>query len=196
MSHNSVTNSCTFCNVAPHCMSAFLPNLGLELGDFIVTSESEIRPRKGAAHFLDDPDTQIRNLDTRFGPLGYIDRKYAYRLSVKDDKKKHKNEDTPDAATMRITFSMSGAGPLVVCEPPCFIDSCSKHRKMPMASFITLELDGQLLDTSHVPHAVEVGGPFCKVVSGSVAAGDHILRISTSVVNPDYVMISHIIPFS
>ena len=56
---------------------------------------------------------------------------------------------------------------------------------MPMASFITVELDGQLLDTSHVPNAVEVGAPFCKVVSGSVPAGDHILRISTSVVNPD-----------
>jgi hypothetical protein len=186
-----------FCSVAPHCMTSYVPNLGMDLGDAIVTRENEVRPRKGASHFADDPAFQIRNLDTRFAPLGYIDRKFAYRLAVNDDKKKKrkKEEDTPDASEVSIAFSMVGEGPLVLCEPPCFIDECSKHRMRPLGDYVTLELDGRNLDKKNLPKALEVGGPFCTVISASVPKGKHILRISTSVVSPEHVMISHLIPF-
>lgn len=191
--------SAAFCSLEPKCMTSYVPNLGLHLGDAIVAHENEIRPRKGASHFADDPAFQIRNLDIRFAPLGYVDRKFAYRLSVNDDNKKHrqKEADEPDASSVIFAFSTVGAGPLVICEPPCFIDSCSKNRKMPIVDHITLELDGQPVDNkAKIPQPAEVGGPFCKVVSASVPAGEHTLRIFTSVVSPAHVMISHVIPFS
>ena len=189
--------SATFCGLAPNCMTAFVPNLGPDLGNAIVTDDKEPKPRKGASHFLDDPIKQIRNLDVRMAPLGYIDRKYGYRLSVNDAKKKHKKkEEDLDAATTTIAFSMTGSGPLVLCEPPCFIDSCSKNRKMPFVDYVTFELDGERLEKHKLPQAVEVGGPFCKVIAGSVSKGDHTLRLSTTVVSPEHIMFSAVISFS
>jgi len=43
---------------------------------------------------------------------------------------------------------------------------------------------------------VEVAGKFCTVVAKFIAKGDHILRITTNVTNPEHVMFSHVISFS
>jgi hypothetical protein len=181
----------------PNCISAYIPNFGANLGSALLSNESSPAkmPRMGASHFLDDPVKQVSNLDIRFGPLGYLDRKYAFRLSRANTNNKH--SENLDADTTAVAFMTNGTGPLVICEPPCFIDNCSKRRKMPLVEHVTLELDGKKLDLKkHLPSVVEVGGPFCTVISASVGKGSHILRISTAVADPDHVMFSHVIPFS
>ena len=188
-----------FCSLVPTCITSYVPNLGLDLGAAIVpelTSPVDM-PRKGASHFADDPEHQIQNLDLRLSPLGYIDRKFAYHLSAQGGKKQTQKTEHWDASTTAVSFSMTGPGPIVLCEPPCFIDACSKNRKRPLVNFATLELDGVKLELpKHPPSVVEVGGPFCKVIVTSAEAGNHSLRITTKVAAPEHVMFSHVITFS
>jgi len=150
-------------------------------------------PRLGASHYVNNPSVQLNDLEKRFAPLGYMDRKFAYRLAAEKGNKKK----TEDASTTAIAFTAKSNGPLVVCEPPCFIDECSKKRKMPLLDYATLWLDRKekLVATGH-PSAVEVAGKFCTVVAKFIAKGDHILRITTNVTNPEHVMFSHVISFS
>ncbi|CAB9512449.1 expressed unknown protein [Seminavis robusta] len=188
-----------FCSLKPNCITSYIPNLGPDLASAILSNETSpaSMPQKGASHFLNDPQKQISNLDVRFGPLGYRDRKFGYHLKQAKKKNRKDTSEPEGASTTGIGFTSSGPGPLVLCEPPCFIDSCSKRRRMPLLEYVTLELDGTKLDTAKkLPWAVEVGGPFCKVIAASVAKGSHILRISTAVEDPDHVMFSHLIPFS
>ena len=190
-------------------MTSYVPNLGPDLMSSMVTSNETfpplVTPRKGAAHFADDPEFQLENLEKRFAPLGYVDRKFAYRLAVDDGIKKMKmiggnmteEEEEEDTASSDIVFSMSGSGPLVLCEPPCLTDTCSKKRLMPLVNHVTLELDGVALELPRdLPVAVEVGGPFCKTIAESVPEGEHTLRILTSAKAPAHVMFSHLIAFS
>ena len=159
-----------------------------------------------AGHFADDPDFQLQNLEKQFAPLGYVDRKFAYRLAVDDGIPKMKvvggnitdEEEDHDAARVDISFSTDGSGPIVLCEPPCFSDVCSKQRKMPMVRHVILELDNVILEVPNkdLPVAAEVGGPYCKTIAASVPAGDHTLRIITDVKAPQHVMFSHLIAFS
>jgi len=199
-----------FCSVYPTCMTSYFPNLGPDLMSTIVTNNETFppmaMPRKGAAHFADDPEFQLQNLEKQFAPLGYEDRKFAYRLAVDDGIAKMKmvggnmtdEEEEEDVARSDILFSTTGSGPLVLCEPPCLAGVCSKQRKMPLIKFVTLELDGVALETPvDLPVvAIEVGGPFCKTIAASVPEGDHTLRIFTSVQAPFHVMFSGLIAFS
>jgi len=94
-------------------------------------------PRLGASHCVNNPSVQLNDLEKRFAPLGHKDRKFAYRLAAEKGNKKKKE----DASTTAIAFTAKGNGPLVVCEPPCFLDECSKNRKMPLLDYATLWLD-------------------------------------------------------
>ena len=156
-------------------------------------------PRLGACHYAQNPAFAIKNLNTRFAPLGYMDRKYAYRLAAGDWKKRGKKDDDQgvDASTTAIAFHMTGPGPVVLCEPPCFIDECSPKRKMPLVNHVTLELDGTVLSAPKgPPPQTEVGGRFCRMIAKSVGAGEHTLRMTTNVVFPDHVMFSQLVSFS
>ena len=187
-----------FCGLTPTCFTSYVPNFGLDLGAAIVPEETSpvSMPRKGASHFADDPDFQIENIDQRYSPLGYIDRKFAYHLSAEDTENKAQTKHM-DASTTVVSFPMSGPGPVVLCEPPCFIDACSKHRMKPIVKYVTLELDGEKLEVPQYPPAVvEVGGPFCRVITPSAKAGHHNLRITSRVAAPEHVMFSHVITFS
>ena len=185
-----------FCDLTPTCMTSYIPNLGPDLGAAIVSEATSPlnTPRKGASHFADDPDFQIKNIDERFSPLGYIDRKFAYHLSAKGNSS---GNGHIDASTTTLSFHMSGPGPIVLCEPPCFIDHCSKHRMRPLVKYVTIELDGDKIEVPHHPPSiVEVGGPFCRVVTTSAKAGEHNLRITSLVAAPEHVMFSHLVTFS
>ena len=190
-----------FCDMVPTCLSSYVPNIGRSLGPAILSNETSpvSMPRMGACHFANDPDFQVRNLDRRFGPLGWDDRKYAYRLAKEDITQvgKPKYKGPLDAERTAIAFNTTHPGPLVLCEPPCFIDECSPKRMRPFVKHVTLELDGQVLPTPKGPPSeTEVGGMFCRVISKGVPAGDHILRMSTEVVFPDHVMFSHLVYFA
>lgn len=190
-----------FCDMVPTCLSSYVPNIGRALGPAFLSNETfpVSTPRIGACHFAQDPDFQIRNLDKRFAPLGWNDRKFAYRLAKHDPNQKPKNKDKSplDAERTAIGFNTTHPGPLVLCEPPCFIDECSPKRMKPFVQHVTLELDGQVLPTPRAPPLqTEVGGMFCRIISKLVPAGDHILRMSTEVVFPNHVMFSHLITFA
>ena len=204
-----------FCSMVPTCMTSYLPNLGLDLGKAFVTQETapmEVqKPVLGACHYMHKASISIRNLDSRFEPFGYIDRKYAYRLASPDKEhpnRRDKNEPL-DASKTAIDFvlqqnTLNGneLGSLVLCEPPCFIDECSPKRKRPFVNHVTLELDGKpLVSPKGPPAQIEVGGQFCRVIAkSSVGPGQHRLVIATKedgdVVAPNHVMISHLISFS
>mmetsp|Transcript_23913 Transcript_23913/g.41983 ORF Transcript_23913/g.41983 Transcript_23913/m.41983 type:complete len:227 (-) Transcript_23913:27-707(-) len=186
-----------FCNKIPTCITSYIPNPGVDLGSAIISNTSSpiSMPRLGASHYANNPSFQIKNLENRFAPLGYRDRKFAYRLAYEPTNKKKKE----DASTATMAFTMIESGPVVVCEPPCFIDECPPKRKMPLIDHVTLVLDGtQILDPSfgRISSPIEVGGKFCNVVSKSVAKGYHTLQISTNVTAPEHVMFSHVITFS
>lgn len=217
-----------FCNRVPTCMTSYEPNLGLKLGEALVETEvalgsggSKQIPLKGAAHYANKASFQVKDIDRRAVPFGYIDRKYAYHLAVpgnadKRKKKRQKNKDEEEEEVPSATISFTvpkhekvnnkgGGGLVVLCEPPCYIDSCTKRQKKPLLDYVTLELDGNDITRSNeskqrkgkrIPSAVEVGGKFCSVIAKSIPAGDHLLRISTNVTYPDYVMFSHLITFT
>ncbi|CAB9520514.1 expressed unknown protein [Seminavis robusta] len=196
-----------FCTLKPTCLSTYVPNIGHKLGPAILSNETfpASMPRLGACHYAHNPEFAVRNLNRRFGPLGWDDRKYAFRLAKEDPKevekkkkKKAKGEqvDDEDASSTAIGFVTDGPGPLVLCEPPCFIDECSPKRKRPLVKHVTLNLDGTDLQTPNgPPPETEVGGMFCRVIAKQVPAGRHMLRISTEAVAPDHVMFSHLISF-
>jgi hypothetical protein len=190
-----------FCSRFPTCATSYIPNRGLQLSKSILTEDARM-PLMGASHFANRAVVQVNDLERRFAPLGYIDRKYAYRLAREpdDEHKKKKKYDEIDVSTAAVKFTAGGNnGPLVLCEPPCFIDECSKKRKMPLNDYITLELDGNIISLSKSkqnPWGVEAGGKFCTVIASSIAKGDHVLRITTNVTTPDHVMFSHLISFS
>ncbi|CAB9509029.1 expressed unknown protein [Seminavis robusta] len=205
-----------FCNRIPNCITSYLPNLGLELKDAIQHSEegdntfapADPMPRLGGAHFADDPEWAVDNLEKRNLPLGYTDRKHAYRLSLGDGTKRlrpgaNKNAteeeleyEPEDAATASVAFTSNGNGPVVLCEPPCFIDSCAKRRRMPMFQHVILELDGQQLEVPSIQKPpVEVSGALCKIIADEVSEGSHVLRITTMTKYPFHVLFSHVIAF-
>lgn len=160
-------------------------------------------PRMGAAHFADNPEFAVANLEKRFAPLGYVDRKYGYRLTedkptpiVIDGNATGEFEPT-DSPTAEIAFVMEGEGPVVLCEPPCFMDRCSQMRRMPLIPHITMQLDGEPLEVSpELPHATEANGPFCKTVADNVQPGKHTLKLTAITKAPHYTMFSHVITFS
>ena len=157
-------------------------------------------PRLGACHYAHNPSFAIKNLNTRFKPLGYVDRKYALRLAADNGQPRgaKDNDQGFDASTTSIAFNMTGPGPVVLCEPPCFITSeCSPKRKMPLVNHISMELDGvSLKSPKDAPAQTEVGGKFCRIIAKSVDAGEHILRMTTTAVYPDHVMFSQLVSFS
>lgn len=197
-------------------MTSYLPNLGPTLKDAIQPdpeNEDPTLPRMGVAHFGDDPEWAVQNIDKRMVPLGYVDRKYAYRLSMGTDGTKRlrppeyrldgtppneKVYEPPDASSVDLVFTSAGPGPLVLCEPPCFSDNCAKLRRMPMIQHVSLELDGaELKVPNHEKTSpAEVTGVFCKIIATEVSEGNHLLRIKTLTKYPYYVMISHVISFS
>jgi hypothetical protein len=207
--------SATFCSRNPTCVTSYLPNLGLDLKDAIKHNRNEENaslpinpmPRLGAAHFADDPEFAVQNLEKRFAPLGYIDRKYAYRLSAGSGTKRLRPGAIPnvtkeelayepeDASSADITFTTNSVGPLVLCEPPCFGDNCSKRRKMPILKHVALHLDGEEIESDDPRPPMEVGGAMCGVIAEEVSAGDHILRITTMARYPYHILFSHVISF-
>lgn len=192
----------TVCGLVPSCLTSYLPSLSGELSNAIVNNKTSPGPvpRLGACHYAHNPIFAVKNLNTRFAPLGYVDRKYALRLAADNGKPKgkHDNDQGFDASTTAIAFNMTGTGPVVLCEPPCFITSeCSPKRKMPLVNHISMELDGAILTTPKgAPAQTEVGGKFCRIIASSVDAGEHILRMTTSAIYPDHVMFSQLVSFS
>jgi hypothetical protein len=200
----------TFCSRIPTCITSYLPNLGLDLKDAIKHNRDEglsmnPMPRLGAAHFGDDPEWVVANLEKRFAPLGYIDRKYAYRLSVGSGTKRLRPGADPnvtgdlayepeDASSVDIFFTTNGVGSLVLCEPPC-LDHCSKQRKMPILKHVTLELDGNEIESDDPRPPIEASGATCGVIAENVPMGEHILRISSMAKYPNHVLFSHVISF-
>lgn len=190
------------CSHVPSCLTSYLPNLGGDLSKAIIANETSpvAIPRLGACHYAHNPSFAVQNLNTRFAPLGYVDRKYALRLAADNGKPRGKkdNDQGVDASSTAIAFSMTGPGQVVLCEPPCFITSeCSPKRKMPLVNHVSMELDGRPLPVPNgAPSQIEVGGKFCRMIAKSVGAGKHILRLTTSAVYPDHVMFSHLVSFS
>lgn len=197
-----------FCNAFPTCMTSYLPNLGQSLSNVLLSNNGTYPPatipRMGAAHFADNPEWAVDNLEKRDAPLGYADRKYAYRLTepgqpipIVVDGNVTEEFEPEDSATSDIAFVMNGEGTLVLCEPPCFMGICSKMRRMPLVTHVTMELDGEKLElTPDLPSAVEANGPFCKTIATNVTTGDHILRLTAITKAPHYTMFSHLITFS
>jgi hypothetical protein len=196
-----------FCNAFPTCMTSYVPNLGKSLSSVMLqnneTFPPESIPRMGAAHFADNPEWAVENWEKRDAPFGYVDRKYAYRLTenvptpIWVDGNKTDEFEPSDSATADISFIMHGEGPVVLCEPPCFMGICSKMRRMPMVTHVNMELDGEKLElTPDLPTSIETSGPFCRTVANKVPPGEHILRLTAITKAPHYSMFSHLITFS
>lgn len=196
-----------FCSAVPTCRTSYLPNLGENLVNVMLSNNDTFPPasipRMGAAHFADNPEWAVDNLEKRFAPFGYVDRKYAYRLTegkptpIIVDGNATGEFEPEDSSTADIAFTMEGEGPVVLCEPPCFMGICSKMRRMPLVTHATMELDGEKLElTPDLPTAVEAGGPFCKTIADHVKPGEHILRLTALTKAPHYTMFSHLITFS
>jgi hypothetical protein len=112
-----------------------------------------------------------------------LDIKFGYRLA-------NGKEDSP---AVEIAFQSTSGGPLVVCEPPCFVDECPSKRKIPLLQNATITID--TMEVKPLDKQFPEVGKFCAVLQEAVSVGDHILRISTSVVAPEFAMVSHVISF-
>ena len=179
----------SFCDRVPACITSYEPNLGLKLSDHLVSgvspqSDETTATQLSIAHHWGDPKLALNDIESRFVPLGYIDRKFGYRLSVAEN----------DSPVVAISFESRG-GPLVLCEPPCFVDECPSKRNMPLIDYVTLELDGTgLPDIKNRQPSIEVGH-FCALVAEKVSVGKHLLRLMTNTTGPNFVMFSHLISF-
>lgn len=197
----------TYCSAVPTCMTTYQPNLGLSLSSSLLSNNNTFPPatipRMGASHFADNPEFAVENLEKRDAPLGYVDRKFAYRLTepvptpIYVNGSKTDEFEPEDSATADISFFMNGEGPVVLCEPPCFMDRCPQMRRMPLVTHVTMELDGNALELPQdLPTALEAGGPFCKTIAEKVQPGEHILRLTANTKAPHFSMFSHLIAFS
>jgi hypothetical protein len=63
-----------------------------------------------AAHFWNDPELAVVNLEKPDAPLGYVDRKYAYPLSLNDGTKKaNPNVIEEERASVYMVFTTNGS---------------------------------------------------------------------------------------
>ncbi len=204
-----VSNHCSaiFCNKIPLCITSYEPNLGLRLQDHLhlpakSVSGNDSHIRLGTAHYGNNPDFQLKDVENRYAPLGYMDRKFGYVLKGRKDKTRIKavmEDDNTGLPFVDISFQSKGDGsPLILCEPPCFIDQCPTKRVMPIIQNVTISIDEREVvygkEYEQLSRLPEIG-KYCYLIQRDVAKGNHILRIATDIKDPYFVMFSHVISF-
>jgi hypothetical protein len=175
-----------FCNKKPQCVTSYEPNLGRKLGAQLIETKSpgsRLLPRLGISHYTNNPAFALNDIEERSAPLGYIDRKFGYRLSLGKE----------DASTALIAFTSETGGPLILCEPPCFVDECPPKRMMPLTDHVIIQVDGQVV-SKRGRASVEVGR-FCVNVMDTLPPGEHRLLLTTNLTSREFVMFSHVISF-
>lgn len=102
--------SARFCDKTPRCITSYEPNLAWTLCEQLVIPKdaTTIVPRLGICHYLNDPAKALKDVEARYGELGYIDRKFAYQLAI----------GKKDVSFADISFTSETGGPLIICELP------------------------------------------------------------------------------